>query len=178
MDLLYFALKGALKRVIISSDAIDHVNSPCLSTSTLFPPTSCIHIEVISYSVPDMSQVTANAPPSNPSPPTAALKDGAPSQSTRRRQAHALQVQAFLNAADEVDIDEEIAEDLLDGLEGDINFGDEIEVDIEDDNEDSGLDPEVPLDVETDGTVDGIPEDGEEDDGPEAAAIEEEGAYS
>ena len=83
-----------------------------------------------------------------------------PPKSTRPCQAHVLQVQAFVNAADEVDIDDEIAKDLLDGLEGDINLGDEIEVDIEDD-QDSGLNP-VALDVRT---MDGIPE----DDNPEGA---------
>ncbi|KAF7983747.1 hypothetical protein HWV62_19721 [Athelia sp. TMB] len=48
-----------------------------------------------------------------------------------RREAYALQVQAFINAADEVDIDEEIIDDILDGFDGPIRGLDGDDVDVE-----------------------------------------------
>ena len=112
-----------------------------------------------------MSKVASNGPSSKQDPPTLVLEDGASKRSSRRRQAHVLQVQAFLNAADEVDIDEEVENDLLDGLEGDLNLSNEIEVDIEDDNQVLG-----PGSI----FLDEIPEDVDNGD----PAIKEEGAHS
>ena len=108
-----------------------------------------------------MNKVSANGPSPEQDPLT--LEDGALNRSTRRRRAHILQVQAFLNASDEVDIDEDIEKDLLDGLESDLDLGDEIEVDIEDDDQVSDAGPnslgarmtEIPGDVDKDGGLEG-----------------------
>lgn len=51
-------------------------------------------------------------------------------KSKRSRETHALQVQAFLDASDEVDIDEEIAEDILQGFDGYLDDGEGEDVDI------------------------------------------------
>jgi NAD-dependent histone deacetylase SIR2 len=44
-------------------------------------------------------------------------------------------VQAFLDAADEVDIDEETAMDILQGFDGDLHIGEDDEVNVEVDGE-------------------------------------------
>lgn len=49
--------------------------------------------------------------------------------SHKAKRIHALQAQVFLDASDEVDIDEEIAEDILQGFDGYLIDGEE-EVDI------------------------------------------------
>jgi hypothetical protein len=50
--------------------------------------------------------------------------------SKRWRETYALQVQAFLDASDEVDMDEEIAEDILEGFDGYLDDNEEGDVDI------------------------------------------------
>lgn len=58
-------------------------------------------------------------------------QNSAPTHKSRyRRDTYALQVQAFLNAADEVDVDEETIEDILDGYEGKIDLLEEEDVDV------------------------------------------------
>lgn len=54
-------------------------------------------------------------------------------KSRYRREAYASQVQAFINAADEVDIDEETINDILDGFDGEIDAMEEggSDVDVE-----------------------------------------------
>ncbi|KZP30481.1 DHS-like NAD/FAD-binding domain-containing protein [Athelia psychrophila] len=54
-------------------------------------------------------------------------------KSRYRREAYASQVQAFINAADEVDIDEETIDDILDGFDGEIDAMEEggSDVDVE-----------------------------------------------
>lgn len=51
-------------------------------------------------------------------------------KSKRWRETHALQVQAFLDASDEVDIDEETAEDILQGFDGYLAESEGEDVDI------------------------------------------------
>lgn len=67
-------------------------------------------------------------------------------KSNRRHAVHALQVQAFLDAADEVDIDQEIVDDILQGFNGKLNIGEDGDVDIESNVNPSPEDATIPED--------------------------------
>jgi len=75
--------------------------------------------------------------PSAPAHEVARSLPGASQKSKRQREVYTLQVQAFLDAADEVDIDQDIAADILQGFDGDLNNGIYDEVDVEANRESS-----------------------------------------
>ena len=62
-------------------------------------------------------------------------RDPASPKSKRQREVYALQVQAFLDAADEVDINEEIAMDILQGFDGSLHIGEDDREYVEADGE-------------------------------------------
>jgi NAD-dependent histone deacetylase SIR2 len=83
---------------------------------------------------------------------------------------YALQVQAFLDAADEVDIDQEIAADILQGFDGDLHGGEfDDDLDIEADN------TRTAINAQEDDEEDKDWEGGDDDDDSDLDAFEEEG---
>lgn len=81
-----------------------------------------------------MSELDPTSDPNSSTTP-APRQDPSFYKSKRKREVFARQVQAFLDASDEVDIDQEIVDDILQGFDGELHFDGDVEVDIEDDNE-------------------------------------------
>jgi hypothetical protein len=82
-----------------------------------------------------MSLSTASSSAPTPDITRPSSRDSSSPKSERQREVYALQVQAFLDAADEVDIDEETAMDILQGFDGDLHIGEDDEVNVEVDGE-------------------------------------------
>lgn len=93
----------------------------------------------------------------------------------RQRETYSLQVRAFLDAADEVDIDQDVATDILEGFEGDINDDEGNEVDVEADGE---LSTNTAIYSEDDDDNDNGWKVGDDDEDPESDAQEEEGGLT
>jgi hypothetical protein len=83
-------------------------------------------------------------------------------------------VQAFLDAADEVDIDQDIATDILQGFDGDLNNGEDGEVDVEADGEMSAV-ADIYVQDSDDDKEDRDWEGGDDEGSSELDAFQEEG---
>jgi NAD-dependent histone deacetylase SIR2 len=99
-------------------------------------------------------------------------KDPSFTKSKPQRDVYALQVQAFLDAADEVDIDQEIATDILQGFDGDLQ-GNEIEIEA-----DGKANADYAINVHKSDEEDSDLGDAGDDDSSELDAYEEEGEIS
>lgn len=100
-----------------------------------------------------------------------------PVKSKRQREVHALQVRAFLDAADEVDIDQEIAVDILEGFDGDAggaDFDDEVDVEADEESSTGTALVNTPENDDDDEDWEGA----DDDDSSEADMLEEKGEVS